>query len=117
VNAIVRVLLWAVCFPIAYTGCVVLFSSLIHLLTFSPRAGRSSIAWAFFWTMMTLGGLFWLIGFIPVAHQGLRMRWLSGWFGRDYWLCQSCGYNMRTVPRPICPEYGTEHAIKRQKDR
>ena len=116
-NAAIRVLRWRVCFPIAYTGCVVLFSSLIHLLTFSPRAGRSSTAWAFFWTMMTLGGLVCIVGVVPVAHAGLRMRWLSGRVGRDYWLCQRCGYNMRTVPGPVCPECGTEHGIKEQTQR
>lgn len=37
--------------------------------------------------------------------------------GRDYWLCQQCGYNMRTVPGATCPECGTEHSIAEQKDR
>lgn len=71
----------------------------------------------FFWGMLYIGPVFWIVGLIPVLYSRRIARWFAGRPACEYWKCQRCGYNMRTVPGPVCPECGAEHAIKEQSDR
>jgi hypothetical protein len=57
---------------------------------------------------------FWLIyGFFPAMIVGLPVRWLMARREIPAGHCQSCGYDLRNLTEPRCPECGTPFDSKK----
>ena len=73
-----------------------------------------SCVFYFIVSLFVSGLVLWVIGSIYIVMDALKRGRPRA---KGYWSCQRCGYNMRTVPGPVCPECGKPHEIPEQSKR